>query len=73
MEITKFCKRFMHLENAKLHFVDAHEGLSDCPDKRSLVRVCGVAADNVHARMGDPDKVSVEVTKSLDANLVALP
>jgi universal stress protein E len=70
--ILNFCQRFMQMEDAELHFVNAHEGLSDRPDKGSLVRACGVAADNVHVRMGDPDKVIVEVAKSLDVNLVVI-
>ena len=70
--ILNFCKRFMHMENAELHFVNAHAGLPDRPDKGALVRACGVPADNIHVRMGDPDKVIVEVAKSLDANLVVI-
>ena len=70
--ILNFCERFMQMENAELHFVNAHEGLPDRPDKGSLVRACGVPGDNIHVRMGDPNKVIVEVAKSLDVNLVVI-
>mgnify|MGYP003381348755 CR=1 FL=1 len=70
--ILNFCQRFMQTNNAELHFVNAHKGLSDRPDKGSLVRACGVAADNVHIKMGDPDKVILEVAKSLNVNLIVI-
>lgn len=70
--ILDFCKRYMHVEHAELHFVNAHKSLSDRPDKGALVRACGVATENVHIRMGDPDKVIVETAKSLNVNLVVI-
>jgi len=70
--ILDFCKRFMSMDNAELHFVNAHANLPDRPDKGSLVRACGVAADNVHIRMGEPDKVIIETAKTLGVNLVVI-
>lgn len=70
--ILDFCQRYMHIDSAELHLVNAHKGLSDRPDKGALVRACGVANENVHILMGEPDKVIVETAKSLNANLVVI-
>ena len=70
--ILDFCTRYMDMEIAELHVVNAHTDLPDRPDKGSLVRACGVAADNVHIKMGEPDKVIVETAKTLGVNLVVI-
>lgn len=70
--ILDVCQRFMQMKNTELHFVNAHKDLPDRPDKGSLVRACGVPAENVHIRMGNPDKVIVELARSLDVKMVVI-
>ncbi|MEM8659973.1 MAG: universal stress protein [Pseudomonadota bacterium] len=70
--ILEFCKRFLHMDNTDVHFVSAHEGLADRPDKGALVRACGVDSENVHIIMGDPDKVIVDTARSLEINFVVI-
>lgn len=62
----------MGVENAELHFVNAHKDLASRPDKGSMKRACGVASENVHIRMGEPSKMIVETAKELGANLVVI-
>lgn len=70
--ILDFCSRYMIMDNAELHFVNAHADLPDRPDKGALVRAFGVAADKIHIKMGEPDDVIVETAKTLGVNLVVI-
>jgi universal stress protein E len=44
----------------------------DRPDKGALVRACGVPAENIHIKMGEPDEVIIETAKTLGVNLVVI-
>lgn len=70
--IITFCRRYLHIDEAELHFVNAHNDMTDRPDRGILVRGCGVPTENIHIKMGDADKVIVETAKSLGINLVVI-
>jgi universal stress protein E len=70
--ILKFCQRYLNIEGAELHFVNAYDKLEDRPDRGSLIRAFGVSADNVHIKQGKPDKVIVECAKELGAKLLVI-
>ena len=70
--IIEFSRRVMDNKHADVHFVNAHEELSSAPDRNTLIRSCGVASDNIHIRLGEPEDVIVESARSLNAGLVVV-
>ena len=70
--ILNFCQRYLNIEGAELHFVNAYDKLEDRPDRGSLIRAFGVSADNVHIKQGKPGKVIVECARELGAKLLVI-
>lgn len=70
--IIGFSKRIMKSDKAELHFINAFDRLRSVPDRNALVRNCGVAAERVHIRMGEPEDVIVSGAKELDVSMVVV-
>jgi universal stress protein E len=70
--IIGFSKRIMDSHKSELHFINAFDRLRAVPDRNALVKSCGVEADRVHIRMGEPEDVIVKGAKELDASLVVV-
>jgi len=70
--IIGFSKRIMESNKAELHFINAFDRLRAVPDRNALVKSCGVEANRVHIRMGEPEDVIVNGAKELDASLVVV-
>jgi len=70
--ILQFSKRYVGTDGAEIHFLNGHKDLISRPDRGTLIRVCGVDADHVHIKMGEPDEVIVETAEELAVNLVVI-
>ena len=60
----------MESERAEVHVVNAFPDFRVKPDRKELMDVSGVESERVHIKLGSPDKVIVDVAKSLDASMV---
>jgi universal stress protein E len=65
-------KQVSNSSDAEVHYVNAVRDLKMAPDRNELLKTTGVASENIHIRMGDPENVIVKQAKALDASLVVV-
>ncbi|QFU77043.1 hypothetical protein EY643_16075 [Halioglobus maricola] len=68
--ILEFSRQLLESEMAEVHVVNAFPDFRVKPDRQKLMEVAGVDSEHVHIKLGEPDKVIVDVAKKLDASLV---
>ncbi|AQA17870.1 hypothetical protein BST95_06090 [Halioglobus japonicus] len=62
--------RLVASDMAEVHVVNAFPDFRLKPDRRKLMEVAGVDSEHVHIKLGEPDKVIVDVARSIDASMV---
>lgn len=68
--ILEFSRGLVESERAEVHVVNAFPDFRVKPERKELMEVTGIESDQIHIKLGAPDKVIVDVAKQLDANLV---
>lgn len=68
--ILELSRRLLKSERAEVHVVNAFPDFRVKPDRKELIDVSGVDSERIHIKLGAPDKVIVDVAKSLDASMV---
>ncbi len=70
--IIDVSKHILDKSGAEVHFVNAFDDFKGIPNRQELVREYGIDSDNIHIKMGKPEKVIVKCAKKLDVSLVVL-
>jgi universal stress protein E len=70
--IIELGKEVSDNRDAEVHYVNAVRDLKMTPDSDELLNSTGVPRENIHVRIGDPEKVIVQQAKALDVSLVVV-
>ncbi len=70
--VIEFCLRAVESSHAEVHVVNAFADFRFVPDRQQLMELAGVPSEQVHIKSGAPEKVIVDVAKSIGASLVVV-
>ena len=70
--VIDFCLRAVENTLAEVHVVNAFADFRFVPDRQRLMELAGVPSEQIHIKSGAPDKVIVDVARSIDASLVVV-
>jgi universal stress protein E len=70
--VFDFSKRIADSRCIEVHYINAFQDFKSVPSKQELLDNHDVEGDKIHIKLGDPDKVIVELAKELDVDLVVL-
>lgn len=71
-QIIELGKELKGSDRTDVHLVNAFQDFKDIPERQALIDSSGIQSDNIHIKMGAPDKVIVDTAKKIDANLVVI-
>lgn len=70
--VIEFSRQILDKRCAEVHYVNAFRDFKGVPDRQELIDNIGADSDKIHIKLGEPDKVIVDLVKKLDISLVVL-
>ncbi len=71
-KVIGVARQILDRVGAEVHFVNAFTDFKGIPDRKELIRSCGIESSNIHIKMGDPEKVIVAQAQALDVSVVVV-
>lgn len=71
-QIIDLGKEMKGSDRTDVHLVNAFQDFRGIPERQALIESSGIESDNIHIKMGAPDKVIIDTAKNINANLVII-
>lgn len=70
--IAEVGKKFGAMFGLEVHAVNAYSDSMKFPDRGRIAAMTGIANENIHIKLGEPDDVICDVAKDIDADLTLI-
>jgi universal stress protein E len=70
--VIDFSRQIFCRSGTEVHFINAFQDFKGVPDRRQIMKDCGIESDKIHIKLGKPEKVIVDHAKKLDVSVVVV-
>ncbi|MYM64115.1 universal stress protein [Pseudomaricurvus sp. HS19] len=70
--IAEIGKKFGEIFGLEVHAVNAYNDSMNFPDRSRIANMTGIANENIHVKLGEPDDVICGVAEEIDADLTLI-